>query len=342
MWQEQLRIEHELTSRLNTLRETGIVVTQTETDELRKKLELIDRTKQVTSAGDSLMSSTQGRRGAFENQVAAMQRIGEEPVKGARQGDSATMLMQIAPDVLSGTQIQLDAQVAAFADMYNRIGILRDASLISDQTAGQARVLVSIQEAQMRLASTRDFFTNLATLSSSGNSRIAAIGKAAALTQATIDGVLAIQKALAAPPGWPYNAAGVIAVGIAQAANVAKIAGFEEGGYTGDYATGTVAGVVHGQEFVSNAASTRRNRPLLEALNSGADVGSSGASPRVNIVINTPAGTATTREERDTPDGKQIEFTIANAVVKQVRRGGIIAEALESQYGLNRATGTVR
>lgn len=47
--------------------------------------------------------------------------------------------------------------------------------------------------------------------------------------------------------------------------------GFKEGGYTGPVAENQIAGVVHGQEFVMNAAATRRHRSTLEALNSGKD-----------------------------------------------------------------------
>jgi tetrahydromethanopterin S-methyltransferase subunit G len=45
--------------------------------------------------------------------------------------------------------------------------------------------------------------------------------------------------------------------------------GFAAGGYTGDVDTGDVAGVVHGKEFVVNAAATSRHRGLLEAINRG-------------------------------------------------------------------------
>lgn len=47
--------------------------------------------------------------------------------------------------------------------------------------------------------------------------------------------------------------------------------GFSEGGYTGGVGVKQVAGVVHGQEFVINAAATKRHRSLLEAINAGGD-----------------------------------------------------------------------
>lgn len=50
------------------------------------------------------------------------------------------------------------------------------------------------------------------------------------------------------------------------------VPGYSVGGYTGDYGTGQVAGLVHGREFVMNAAVTAANRPLLEAMNQGGNV----------------------------------------------------------------------
>ncbi|HVI27626.1 phage tail length tape measure family protein [Hansschlegelia sp.] len=48
-----------------------------------------------------------------------------------------------------------------------------------------------------------------------------------------------------------------------------KLFGFDDGGYTGAAGRGQVAGVVHGQEFVVNAAATSQHRGLLEAINDG-------------------------------------------------------------------------
>jgi hypothetical protein len=44
---------------------------------------------------------------------------------------------------------------------------------------------------------------------------------------------------------------------------------FASGGYTGDRPIDQAAGIVHGREFVVNAAATEKHRPLLEAINAG-------------------------------------------------------------------------
>ena len=77
---------------------------------------------------------------------------------------------------------------------------------------------------KQKLADLQSTFSTIATLSQSGNKTLASIGKAAAITNATIDGYAAVQKALASAPP-PYNFALAALVGAATAANVAKISG---------------------------------------------------------------------------------------------------------------------
>jgi len=77
-----------------------------------------------------------------------------------------------------------------------------------------------------------DTFATIATLAGSNNKTLAAVGKAAALTQIAIDGPQAVTKALAAFPP-PFNLAAASAVGAAVAAQAAKVVGvsFATGGF---------------------------------------------------------------------------------------------------------------
>lgn len=65
--------------------------------------------------------------------------------------------------------------------------------------------------------------------------------------------------------------------------------GFSDGGYTGAVGVKDVAGVVHGQEFVINAAATKRHRSLLEAINAGKDplqpIVAAAQAPSMNVSI---------------------------------------------------------
>lgn len=72
---------------------------------------------------------------------------------------------------------------------------------------------------------------------------------------------------------------GTAAVATLQALLSSALAGFSEGGYTGNVGTSQVAGVVHGREFVINAGATQKNRALLEHINKGGSVDTFGAAP---------------------------------------------------------------
>lgn len=87
---------------------------------------------------------------------------------------------------------------------------------------------------QGRAANMKSSLGSIATLQSQSNKTLFNIGKAAAIGQATIDGIAAVQRALASAPP-PYNFAIAALVGTATALNVAKIAsqkppGFQDGG----------------------------------------------------------------------------------------------------------------
>lgn len=155
--------------------------------------------------------------------------------------------------------------------MYARIDELRQADKLSEEEAARAKALANNLYLEQRLSYSQQFFGELAQLQNSSNKTLGAIGKAAAIAQATIDGILAVQKALAsAPPPW--NIAIAAAIGAVTAANVAQIAGikFAAGGLVRGPGTGTSDSInarLSDHEFVVNAQSTRRFLPLLQAIN---------------------------------------------------------------------------
>lgn len=74
-----------------------------------------------------------------------------------------------------------------------------------------------------RLSNMKSTLGTISSLQSSSSKELFAIGKAAAISTATIDGIQAVQKALASAPP-PFNIALASIVGIATAANIGKIA----------------------------------------------------------------------------------------------------------------------
>ncbi|MBM1183509.1 tape measure protein [Pseudomonas lundensis] len=122
------------------------------------------------------------------------------------------------------------------------------------------------------ITSSADFFGNMATLSQSGNKKLAEVGKAAAIAQATMQGFVAVQNALAVQP-YPLGMALAVSAGVVAAANVASIAGvgFSGGGYTGPGGVHEEAGVVHKGEVVWSQKDIQRfgGVAAVEALRKG-------------------------------------------------------------------------
>ncbi|QZN99798.1 phage tail tip lysozyme [Chenggangzhangella methanolivorans] len=110
--------------------------------------------------------------------------------------------------------------------------------------------------------------------------------------------------------------------------------GFESGGYTGSGSRKGIAGVVHGQEFVSHAAATRRWRPMLEAMNRGEEPrAAGGGEASVSVNVGAPPGTRV-EERRDGRGGRSFDVILDERSADALSRpGSATSKALQSNYG---------
>ena len=155
------------------------------------------------------------------------------------------------------TNINTSADAAAQKHIQSRSKQNVELKKLSDANAkNESNASEKINEARKKqnetyVNDTRSTLSYISTLQSSSNSALFAIGKASALATATIDGYVAVQKALTATPWPPVNFALAALVGVATAANIAKIAStqppkFAMGGivpgnsYSGDSVTAMV------------------------------------------------------------------------------------------------------
>lgn len=214
-----------------------------------------------------------------------------------------------------GNQWLIDNYDSLYAEIQKR----RDADLAHATEYNRQLAELDRRYIDARLSGTESMFGQLATLQSSSVREIAAIGKAAAIAQATIDGIRAVQAALAGPPGPPWSYGIAAATGVATAANVAKIAGigFQKGGYTGDVPTHQVAGAVHGREFVMDAAATARiGVPALEAMRNGRlnpGPAANNNSAKVTVINNAGADV----QVRERSDG-ELEIIVDRALARKM------------------------
>lgn len=180
-------------------------------------------------------------------------------------------------------------------------------SLASQRAYELAKTGINVEYGEQIVGSLADMYGSMRGEQSKGFKVLFAAEKAFALARATI--ALGENISRASSVGFPYNLP-LIAGAVAQGATIFSIirsvkdAGFQTGGYTGNGGVSDVAGVVHGQEYVLNAAATKRvGIGTLDAINSGANM-TTGSN--VNITINTPAGY--TAQQTQTSDGITIDI----------------------------------
>ena len=213
---------------------------------------------------------------AAERELDIVQRVADLRAKGVSEPDARKQATGEVDQlrgaaIVGGLGSGFDDPAEQQRALYGEIERLRQADVLSEQEAAAAKAQADVAYQEQRLANAGTFFSTLAQLQNSSNKELAAIGKAAAIAQATMDGYLAVQKALASAPP-PFNYALAAAVGVVAAANVASIAGLKDGGPVGGSGGPRQDNQLRwlsSGEFVVNARATAQNRALLEAINAG-------------------------------------------------------------------------
>lgn len=181
-------------------------------------------------------------------------------------------------------------------------------------------------------------FKNMLGESSSAYRILYESQRAFALAQAGMNMWKAASDAYANEPGTWYQKAAAAAIATIKSGTFVSLIqaatpqGFSSGGYTGNMGRGDVAGVVHGQEYVLNAAATKRvGVDTLNAINSGGSLErtvSSSEQPVTIQVYVTDSGVNT--NGANTQDQKQLGQMIGNAVRtvirQEQRQGGLLSK----------------
>lgn len=220
----QLSIQNEITRIQQDLQSKGLVLTDKELGQLRSRLEFLQAAEETEQRRAALKKTIQGPAADLNTTISDVVELREE------QAVTLTEAQSFAASLLENTKLT-----------YAQVNQLRQADLLSEQQASDYRRRMWLAENEARYNAASSTFGNLAVLAQSSNKKMAAIGKAAAVTQATIDGVLAVQKALAsAPPPW--NLALAASIGVVTAANVAKITDMPGFAFGGDFTVGGTGG----------------------------------------------------------------------------------------------------
>ena len=159
---------------------------------------------------------------------------------------------------------------------------------------------------------------------------LASIEKGYALYKAFLNNQTAILDAYATTPGaWYTKAAAAAKVAADTGVMTAAISaitpqGFSTGGYTGNMGVNDIAGVVHGKEYVLNAAATKRiGVDNLNAMNKGASIGNNNVS--VNVVVNADGSSdVQANAQMGKQMGEAIRATVQQEIYKATRQGHIL------------------
>lgn len=303
MLPKQREVEQQIMQISNDLLQKGVVLTQAETAALREKLTVIQQLNAVSQQEAALMDASVTKRQAFIDQLTAIKNLRANQSSGFTAGDQAnatnSMLQGMGVDT-TNFQSNIDAQLAMYQTYNDQIKRMYDERLITEQEYASASMQIELQRQNVHLNAANSFFGNLAQLQKSGNKKMAAVGKAAAIAQAMISTYQSATSAYAAMASIPYvgpalgaaAAAAAIAAGLANVQQIrSQNAGFKEGGYTGSIGVNEVAGVVHGREYVMDANATARiGVANLQALQAGAaGVQRNGEQAGAASVGNAPA-----------------------------------------------------
>lgn len=165
---------------------------------------------------------------------------------------------------------------------------------------------------------------------SKGYKAMFAVQKAYDFVQAQSASFTAIAKAWSSAPfpaNLPAVATTTLQTGIIPAAIQAlSPKGFMTGGYTGNLGTSQVAGVVHGQEYVFDAASTKRiGVDNLNAMRRGDSPKGGGGDVNISVTVTGDKATVSGDNERMGRDmANGIKAVVMDVMRKEKRQGGML------------------
>ncbi|UOF80388.1 tail tape measure [Caudoviricetes sp.] len=291
---KQREVEGQILARVNELRSAGVELSYGEIDALREKFLLLQKVNAEQAARDAIRAETTGQREQTALTIGAI----SSQANAIGPGGVAQATMSVAGENLALTKTWYAALIQQERDYYATIDQLRQENLISEREAETAKMRARLSTQNTILDGAKSYFSNFEGMQRSNINEMAAIGKAAAIANATISMYQSANAAYASMAGIPgvgpalgaTAAAGAIASGMANiAAIAAQPTGFKTGGYTGNMGPNDVAGVVHGREYVFDANSTSRiGVENLEAMRKGGSpsVGTGGGSSGTPIALN--------------------------------------------------------
>lgn len=106
-----------------------------------------------------------------------------------------------------------------------------------------------------------------------------------------------------------------------------ELPGYQTGGYTGDAPEDQIVGYVHGREHVSDAATTKRYRPELEAMSNGTYERPTPSTGNINVSVTVTSdgrSSVESDQQRGREFGNVLTAAIQQQLIKEKRQGGLL------------------
>ena len=222
------------------------------------------------------------------------------------------------------------------------------AKLDAEREYKDASVSLAVNQADTIASSMTGMMGSIVGKQSDAYRAMFAVEKGIAIARSIMNIQTAMSSAAASLP-FPANLGAMATVatnvmGIIQniqAVRMPEMPGYMNGGYTGNLPTNAVAGYTHGQEFVSNAPTTRRYRRELEAMHNGTYDKLTNNQTNVNINIENRTDAKVTQTFDANGD---IRLIVADEIDRQLPTqvndpNSRFNKSLQSNYQIQRKVG---
>lgn len=321
----QQEIAQQMQQYQNDLYSRGIILNQQETAAIQKRLEALQQEKAVSQELNKIYSETEGKKLSLQQQTTALNQAYEQGL--INLDNYSNRLVKIGLD-MTNLKIQMgdgsfnDIAISSLGNLVSQYeGVMSGLSSAFGDffTTFADGFADSVGRAVVYADNLNDALGNVAREAVAGlisalvklgiqYATNAVLGNTIAATAMTAQTAASVAAAAATATAWATPAAlvslasfgansapamaGIAATeALTQGMALASVAGFEQGGYTGNIGTKEVAGVVHGREYVMDANATARiGVANLQALQAGAaNVQRNGEQAGAASVGNAPA-----------------------------------------------------
>lgn len=347
------------------LRKKGVFLTAEESKGIKEQLLLLQETNKLSAARDAIYSATAG---ALEQITFKQRALNEALTSGAitqeyytgqlartnvewatlqnqmGNGDFVTTFVEAAGQALGSfstlasgvATIMGDTMTSAIDGLSNSIaGAIMNGENLGDTLRNVAKTVVTDM-----LAALIKLGIQYALNAALGSSALAATTAASAAAAVATAAAWAPAAAAVSLASFGANAGPAVAgmtTAYSASSMLATLAGFKDGGFTGNVGANNIAGVVHGNEYVMDADATRRiGVANLQNLQRGGNLGSN-----VTVIVNNNAKGVEVRTESRQNDNGSVDVimtldSIEAGLATRVASGrGPLVRANAQTFGLS-------